>query len=233
MLLHYFDCLPNDIKATIPRSTLAAWKNQDLSKIIGCEKSPDDAVLIKRIAKHGKMKKAAKALFILSDTLTSLLQNTENKAELINSNKELILNTIQKVKPILGVKRALRMLEISSSKMYYWLEKKKHKESIFQLCQSKHPNQLLTSEVNMIKKYLLDEQFKNWSTLSVYYQAMRDKAVYMGIGTWYKYANRLGIKRGFFKLNRKHDGGYLNTPKLANNQKCGLSLKFISHRFHF
>jgi putative transposase len=36
---------------------------------------------------------------------------------------------------------------------------------------------------------------------------MKDKAVFMGIGTWYKYANRLGIKRGFFKLKLKHEIG--------------------------
>jgi hypothetical protein len=87
------------------------------------------------------MKKAAKAIFILSDAMKSLLQNAENKVELINSNKELILNTIKKVQPILGVKRVLRLLGMATSKMYYWLENKKCKNSIFKLCQSKHPNQ--------------------------------------------------------------------------------------------
>ena len=38
----------------------------------------------------------------------------------------------------------------------------------------------------------------------VYYKALRDNAVFMGIGTWYKYANRLGIKRKFFRINRKN-----------------------------
>ena len=92
---------------------------------------------------------------------------------------------------------------ISCSKLYYWIEKKKCQNSIFQLCQSRHPNQLLPAEVDVIKKYLLDERFINWSSLSIYYQALRDKTVFMGIGTWYKYANRLGIKRKFFRLNRK------------------------------
>ena len=92
---------------------------------------------------------------------------------------------------------------ISCSKLYYWIEKKKCKNSIFQLCQSRHPNQLLPVEVDVIKKYLLDERFINWSSLSIYYQALRDHAVVMGIGTWYKYANRLGIKRKFFRISRK------------------------------
>ena len=92
---------------------------------------------------------------------------------------------------------------ISCSKLYYWIEKKKCQNSIFQLCQSRHPNQLLPGEVDVIKKYLLDERFINWSSLSMYYQALRDKKVFMGIGTWYKYANRLGIKKKFFRISRK------------------------------
>jgi putative transposase len=31
--------------------------------------------------------------------------------------------------------------------------------------------------------------------------------VFMGIITWYKYANRLGVKRKFFKLNKKREIG--------------------------
>ena len=85
----------------------------------------------------------------------------------------------------------------------FWIEKKKCQNSIFQLCQSRHPNQLLPVEVDVIRKYLLDERFINWSSLSIYYQALRDKTVCMGIGTWYKYANRLGIKRKFFRIIRK------------------------------
>jgi hypothetical protein len=58
--------------------------------------------------------------------------------------------------------------------------------------------------VDIVKNYLLNERFKNWSSLSIYYQALRDNAVFMGIGTWYKYANRLGIKRKFFRIKRKN-----------------------------
>ena len=71
------------------------------------------------------------------------------------------------------------------------------------MCQPRHPNQLLPTEVDIVKDYLLDVRFKNWSSLSIYYQALRDKMVFMGIGTLYKYANRLDIKRKFFRINRK------------------------------
>lgn len=41
----------------------------------------------------------------------------------------------------------------------------------------------------------------------MYYQALRDGTVFMGIGAWYKYANQLGIRRKFFKLNRNTNIG--------------------------
>jgi len=84
------------------------------------------------------------------------------------------------------------------------LKKRNVNTLFFQLCQPRHPNQLLPAEVDIVKNYLLDVRFKNWSSLSIYYQALRDKTVHMGIGTWYKYTNRLGIKRKFFRIKRKN-----------------------------
>ena len=58
-----------------------------------------------------------------------------------------------------------------------------------------------------VKDYLTDERFKNWSAISIYYQALREKAVFMGKSTWYKYANMLGLKNKFFRLKRKQEIG--------------------------
>ena len=171
---------------------------------MGCDPITDDEIsLLKEIAKCKKLLSAAKALYYLFHTISSLFKYADNKNELLKLNKSLILDTIEKVQPILGTKRILKSIGLSHSKMYYWIEKKKCQNSIFQLCQSRHPNQLLPVEVNVIREYLLDDRFINWSSLSIYYQALRDKAVFMGIGTWYKYANRLGIKNKFFSCNRK------------------------------
>jgi transposase InsO family protein len=205
ILLYRFDALSIDLKSTIPRSTLSNWKRKDISRIIGCDSlSGNDVSVLKEIAKCKKLLSAAKALYFLFHTIISLFKHADNKEELLRLNKTVILNTIEKVKPILGTKRILKSIGLSHSQMYYWIEKKKCHNSIFQLCQSRHPNQLLPTEVDIVKNYLLDERFKNWSSLSIYYQALRDKMVFMGIGTWYKYANRLGIKRKFFRINRKN-----------------------------
>lgn len=208
ILLHHFDCLSVELKSVIPRSTLSNWKKKDIAGIMGCSHFSDsDISTLKAIAKSKKLLKAAKALYYLFRAISTLVRQAENKATLLRTNKLLILHTIEKVKPVLGLKRIIGALGLSQAKLYYWLEKQKCKKSIFQLCQKRHPNQLLPGEVKMIKQYLLDEQFRNWSSLSVYYQALRDGIVFMSAGTWYKYANRLGIKRRFFKVNRQRATG--------------------------
>ena len=208
MLLHHFNALTIDFKSTIPASTLSNWKRKNVSEIIGCNSLCDnDVSILKEIAKSKKLLRAAKALYVLFHTITQLFNHAQNKAELLRQHKATILKTIEKVQPILGTKRILKSIGLTSSKMYYWLEKKKCDNSIFQLCQPRHPHQLLSSEVNIIKNYLLNEKFENWSALSIYYQALREKTVFMGMSTWYKYANRLGVKRKFFKLNRKREIG--------------------------
>ena len=208
MLLHHFNALTIDFKSTIPASTLSNWKRKNVSEIIGCNSLCDnDVSILKEIAKSKKLLRAAKALYVLFRTITQLFNHAQNKAESLRQHKATILKTIEKVQPILGTKRILKSIGLTSSKMYYWLEKKKCDNSIFQLCQPRHPHQLLSSEVNIIKNYLLNEKFENWSALSIYYQALREKTVFMGMSTWYKYANRLGVKRKFFNLNRKREIG--------------------------
>jgi len=204
ILLYRFDTLSIDLKSTIPRSTLSNWKRKDISRIIGCDSpSGNEISLLKEIAKCKKLLRAAKALYYLFNTISFLFKYADNKEELLKLNKTTILDTIEKTQAILGTKRILKSMGISCSKLYYWIEKKNCQNSIFQLCQSRHPYQLLPTEVDIVKNYLLDVRFKNWSSLSIYYQALRENAIFIGIGTWYKYANRLGIKRKFFRINRK------------------------------
>lgn len=205
ILLHHFDCLPTELKCDIPRSTLSNWKKKDIAGIMGSDHfSESDMSTLKAIAKNKRLLKAAKALYYLFKAISTLVRQAENKAALLRKNKSLILYTIEKVKPVLGLKRIIGAIGLSQAKLYYWLEQSNCRRSVFQLCQKRHPGQLLPKEVMAIKQHLLDERFRNWSTLSVYYQALRDGVVFMSAGTWYKYANRLGIKRKFFKINRNN-----------------------------
>ena len=214
ILLYKFNSLPDEFRSIIPYSTLHNWSKKDIANIIGSDTLADkDINLLKQIVTNKKLLMAAKALYFLFSTISKLFKEAVNKAELLKLHKTTILETISRVKSTLGVKRALRWIGLSPNQLYYWIEDKNCQLSMLDLCRSRNPHQLLNSEVKVIKNYLLNDRFRNWSALSIYYQALRDKAVYMGIGTWYKYARRLGIKKRFYCLkNKKKIGIRATTP---------------------
>ena len=112
------------MKSTIPRSTLSNWKKKDISNIMGCDSiTCDEISLLKEIAKCKKLLRAAKALYYLFNTISSLFKYADNKNELLKLNKTVILDTIEKTQAILGTKRILKSMGISCSKLYYWIEK--------------------------------------------------------------------------------------------------------------
>ncbi|MBS1919589.1 MAG: DDE-type integrase/transposase/recombinase [Bacteroidetes bacterium] len=62
-------------------------------------------------------------------------------------------------------------------------------------CLPKHPAQLMSSEVNAIKKYGEDLRFLHWPLSSVYHRIIRDGAAHFHASTFYKYARLLQLKR--------------------------------------
>jgi len=56
--------------------------------------------VLKEIAKCKKLLRAAKALYFLFHTITSLFKHADNKDEVLRLHKTVILNTIEKVQPI-------------------------------------------------------------------------------------------------------------------------------------
>ena len=102
ILLYHFDALSIDLKSTTPRSTLSNWKRKDISRIIVCDSlSGNDVLVLKEIAKSKKLLRAAKAIYFLFHTISSLFKYADNKNELLKLNKSLILNTIGKVRCVL------------------------------------------------------------------------------------------------------------------------------------
>ena len=64
---------------------------------MGCDAITDDEIsLLKEIAKCKKLLRAAKALYFLFHTISSLFKHADNKDELLKLNKSLILDTIEK-----------------------------------------------------------------------------------------------------------------------------------------
>jgi len=56
--------------------------------------------------------------------------------------------------------------------------------------------------------------------------------VFMGIGTWYKYANRLGIRRKFFRIKRKKMIGIRVQNPASLTTKTGIADQLNNNIIH-
>jgi len=89
VLLHKFNSLPDEFKSIIPNSTLSGWNNRNVAKIIGCDSLADkDINLLSQIVTSKKLLVAAKALYFVFSTVSTLFKHANNKAELLKDNKQ-------------------------------------------------------------------------------------------------------------------------------------------------
>ncbi len=138
---------------------------------------------------------AAKALYYIFTLYQSLICKLNNQKKVFFESKELIVDSIDRTKNILGFDRVLKTFNITSQTYYYWKNKIQCKDSLLNLCKIRHPLQLTNKEVTKIKSCLTDKQYLNWSLSSVYCKMLRDKTASMGLVTFYKYANLLKLTR--------------------------------------
>jgi putative transposase len=117
------------------------------------------------------------------------------------------VNTIENVKEFVSINNALKVFNLSRSSFEHYKNRLLYKcdNSYFNWCIKKHPNQLLSSEIGVIKKYMTHEIYKYWSKSSVYLKAIRDGNLLCGISTFYKYCSLLGFQN---KPRRKKSDDY-------------------------
>jgi len=125
----------------------------------------------------------------------------KNKNKVLFQSKEIIIETIDRAKDIIGFEKACRVFQISYSKYYSW--KNKCKSSVINICRKLNPAQLSIREINTLKKYCSDTNLLNWSLSSIFYKMLRDKAAFMSLNTFYKYVNIMKLNRNKPENRRK------------------------------
>ena len=198
------DVLSSEQIMMIPRSNLSRWKNEannkyqyaELNQII--EKEVD---FIKRMNQSSKLKKINESYFKLCDTFHEVISNVKCIQTLLKEQKELIVNTIEKVAGIIPIEKALKVFNISRSTYQNYKSIVIHKceTSYFNWCTKRLPNQLLPSEVKVIKKYMENNTYQFWSKSSVYLKAIRENTLACSLNTFYKYCRLLGFSNPILK----------------------------------
>jgi putative transposase len=203
------DILSPEQVSEIPSSNLWRWKNESddkyrYSEINNIIKQEID--LIKRLNQSAKIKKMNESYFKLCDTFHEVIRSIKGVKSLIKDQKERIVNTIEQTKSSISIDIALKVFNISRStyQNYKTIIIHKCEGSYFKWCTKRFSNQLLPSEVETIKTYMGHKDYKYWSKSNVYLRGVRDKALYCGLSTFYKYCRLLGFSN--LKSYRKSDG---------------------------
>lgn len=204
------DVLSIEQIATIPRSNISRWKNETDDKYHFCEINDvinQEIELIKRLNQSSKIKRINQSYFKLADTFHEVIAKVKGVKSLINEQKELIVNTIEKVKDVIPINKALQVFKISRSTFENYKSILIHKceSSYFKWCTQRFPHQLLATEITTIKTYMDNLIYSHWSKSSVYLKALRDENLNCGISTFYKYCRLLGFQN---KPRRKKSDHY-------------------------
>ena len=150
------DILTPDQISRIPSSNLSRWKNENEDKYLYAEINElikQEIELIKRLNQSSNIKRINESYFKLVDTLHLVISNVKGIKVLIKHQKELVVDTIERVKGAIPIDKALKIFNISRAtyQLYKTIVIHKCEASYFKWCTKRFSNQLLSKEVLTIK----------------------------------------------------------------------------------
>ncbi len=208
-ILTHFNLLPNDIITQIPKSNICRWKNSDFSTVFGVDIYQEHVDTIKELMKHKRFVKSCLALLRIKNILIEVYKQNKKKKIKDIKLKKIIVHTIDRVRSILCLERAVRYFKITIQQYYIWINQIKQRclETIIDQCPRIYPNQLCKSEIKKIKECLWDIKYKGWAIYSIAWECVKKGILFVSPGTWYKYAKILGFTKKLPQNRRKYPTG--------------------------
>jgi len=202
-----FGLLSKDIYRDIPKSTLHVWKNKDFSKVVGYDMifTDEKMELIRAFLSNQILLKAAKGLFFVYSCWISIIANVRGMKTILRKNRETIIKTIDLATPLMGLKRACRLFKISENQFYAWKRKVACLLSPVDKCFKQNPGNIAPSELQVIKQFIQNEEYKEFPLVAIYYEMMRNGKAFMSLTSFYKYAKLFdnSTDRKLFKAKPK------------------------------
>ena len=230
--------LPDNLFASIPKSTKYRFKNTDYSTYVGTNDYSQiisNMNTLKRIARLQKILNIIKVLFKANDIIKVIYHkystplHTFFKKERVRNK---IISFIYSHSTLFNISSLTKLFRISTQTFYKWTQNKCY-SSPFQLCYQRHPLQITLTEANKIKQMLLDHTFKFWPIISIAHYAIRNFILFVHPRTWYKYARIFGLTkpRTYHRRNKNKIGIRADKPnqiihadvtifKTIDNVKC-------------
>jgi putative transposase len=194
-------------KKRLPRSTTHYWKK---SKSINefCNNNLWDKIENTEPAKLVFENKNLHNQFDVLTVASAWLCKMILKNKLSPQCKKDIITNIEKIKEHTTLQKACSYFSISTRQYHAWKNNIGCHQSAIKLCRKKFPNQLTIYETGLIKKYMEDVRYLQWSRISVYWQLCKQEGHLFAKSTFYKYCKTLGYGRrtGFRKCKKNSTG---------------------------
>ena len=192
--------LSTSVLKQIPRSNLYRWraepqeKYKDFGLILNAEK---DYETLKSFAQDRSAKRIYAAYVRIISAVLSIAHSLTGFHQEIQAQRIQFVDLVNKVKNIVGLRKTLRILNISVHTFRNWSLQSATEcfESQTQKCYRVYHNQLSRPEVVKLKHMLTDKQFQYWPVSSIALFALRENILPLSLNTWYKYVHKLGLKR--------------------------------------
>ncbi|MDR2148339.1 MAG: hypothetical protein LBE91_17990, partial [Tannerella sp.] len=188
----HLEILDGETRKNIPKSTLYSWKNRDFSRLVGGDTVFSDGKmeLVKAFLSNRTLLNAAKGLYFVYSVCISLMSSMRGMKTMLRKNSEIIVGTIDRIEPLIGLKHACKLFKISENQFYAWKRQIRCIFSPSERCTKQNLLNISPSELQTVKAFVQDEQYKNYPLSAVYYEMMRRGKAFMSLTAFYKYAGR-------------------------------------------
>jgi len=152
---------------------------------------------IKQVYIKEHLRKTMMILLTISKGYSAVFSSVTKNKKLLQNNEEVIVNSINKLITVSGIKVARACQFYGVSKDWFYREKSKLpcSLSIFKRCFKQHPNQLTPQEVSVIAQTIFDQNNFGKTKTTLYYAVLRKGLLYCAKSTFCKYATALGYQK--------------------------------------
>ena len=149
--------------------------------------------LIRAFLLNRSLLNAAKGLYFIFTAFSSISNNLRGFKKNIRKNARIIVKTICIATSLMGLKHACKLFKISIRQFYTWKRKIYCRIPPLEECFKQHAKSLSEKKIHTIKRCIRDEQYRNDTLISIYYNMMRHGKAFMSLITFYKYAKLFDI----------------------------------------
>lgn len=189
--------IPDFIRNKIPSSTASGFRNRKPDHYIGSELRELQKEMFNQ---HELMLKHAKLKRLLHVITIAWIAFAKIGAHPLLRKKHLrfwVVEQVQLLCTVMPKSKVLKLAGLSDAAFNYQLNQVKFKCGIspLSLCQKRHPNQLAASEIKEIKMLMTEKDKMMWPASSIFFFARRNKKLFIGQSTFYKYLHLLNLNR--------------------------------------